>query len=134
VGALLLLLLCKGLAYVAGLGAFRGGPTFPALFLGAAGGLALSHLPGLPVVPAVAMGMAAMTAAMLKLPMTAVLVTTMVLGSDGFPVIPLTIVAVVVAYVAQIWLGPAPVPAGEPGRAPDLPAPRRSDSPATRPG
>src|SRR3954451_20825832 len=135
VGALLLLLLCKGLAYVAGLSAFRGGPTFPALFLGAAGGIALSHLPGLPVVPAVAMGMAAMTAAMLKLPMTAVLVTTMILGSDGFPVIPLTIVAVVVAYVAQVWLTPPPVPGGEPVRAPDLPAPRRPRGrPRARPG
>jgi H+/Cl- antiporter ClcA len=132
VAALLLLLLCKGLAYVAGLSAFRGGPTFPALFLGATGGVALSHLPGLTVVPAIAMGMAAMTAAMLKLPMTAVLVTTLFLGSDGFPVIPLTIVAVVVAYIAQVWLGPAPaapVPEGAPGHAapsasPAMPLPR----------
>ena len=111
VAALLLLLLCKGLAYVAALSAFRGGPTFPALFLGAAGGLALAHLPGLSVVPAVAMGMAAMTAAMLRLPMTAVLITTLFLGTDGFPVVPLVIVAVVVAYVTEIWLGPAPAAA-----------------------
>ena len=109
VGALLLLLLAKGLGYVAALSAFRGGPTFPALFLGAAGGLALSHLPGLPMVPAIAMGMGAMTAGILRLPMSAVLITTLFLGSDGFPVIPLTIVAVV-AYVGQLWLTPAPTP------------------------
>ena len=36
--ALLLLLACKGLAYGVSLSSFRGGPTFPALFLGAAGG------------------------------------------------------------------------------------------------
>jgi H+/Cl- antiporter ClcA len=139
VAALLLLLLCKGLAYVGGLSAFRGGPTFPALYLGAAGGIALSHLPGLSLVPAIAMGMAAMTAAMLKLPMTAVLVTTMLLGTDGFPVIPLTIVAVVVAYVAQLWLGPAPTPAAPPTPAgqpatgsPDMPAPRTAEPEPTR--
>jgi hypothetical protein len=64
--------------------------------------------------------------------MTAVLVTTLFLGSDGFPVIPLTIVAVVVAYIAQVWLGPppaAPVPEGAPGHAapsasPAMPLPR----------
>ena len=61
VAALLLLLACKGLAYGLSLGAFRGGPVFPAMFLGAAGGIALSHLPGLPLVPAVAMGIGAMS-------------------------------------------------------------------------
>jgi len=122
------LLLCKGLAYTAALGAFRGGPTFPAMFLGAAGGIALSHLPGLTLVPALAMGLGAMTAAMLRLPMTAVLLTTLFLGSDGFPVTPLTIVAVVVAHVAGVWLAPRQAEAtGEPdtgaGAAP-VPQPR----------
>jgi len=49
VGALLLLVACKGLAYGLSLSAFRGGPVFPAMFIGAAGGMALSHLPGLPL-------------------------------------------------------------------------------------
>ena len=61
VGALLLLLVCKGLAYGGSLSSFRGGPIFPAMFLGAAGGLALSHLPGLPLVAGAAMGIGAMT-------------------------------------------------------------------------
>ena len=47
VGALLLLVLCKGLAYGISLSAFRGGPVFPAMFIGAAGGMAMSHLPGM---------------------------------------------------------------------------------------
>ena len=51
VGALLLLIACKGLACGVSLSSFRGGPTFPALFIGAAGGIALSHLPGLPQWP-----------------------------------------------------------------------------------
>jgi H+/Cl- antiporter ClcA len=50
VGALLLLLVCKSLAYGVSLSSFRGGPVFPSLFVGAVGGMALSHLPGLPLV------------------------------------------------------------------------------------
>jgi H+/Cl- antiporter ClcA len=99
VGALLLLLVCKGLAYALSLGSFRGGPVFPAMFLGAAGGVALSQLPGLPLVAGVAMGIAAMSVVMLTLPLTSVLLATLLLFSDGIAVMPLVIVAVVVAYV-----------------------------------
>ena len=109
VGALLLLMACKGLAYGVSLSGFRGGPTFPAMFLGAVGGVALSHLPGLPLVDGVAIGIGAMTAVMLRLPLTSVLLATVLLGSDGLAVTPLVIVAVVVAYVASARLAPAPV-------------------------
>jgi H+/Cl- antiporter ClcA len=104
VGALLLLVLCKGLAYTLALAGFRGGPTFPAMFLGAAGGMALSHAPGLPLTAGVAMGLAAMTAGMLRLPMTAVLLATLLLGAAGFSVMPLTIVAAIIAYLTANWL------------------------------
>ena len=56
VGTLLLLIVGKGVAWGLSLGAFRGGPTFPAMFIGAAGGLAASHLPGLPMSAARARG------------------------------------------------------------------------------
>jgi H+/Cl- antiporter ClcA len=134
VGALVLLVLCKGLAYSAALAGFRGGPTFPAMFLGAAGGVALSHLPGLAVVPAAAMGIGAMTAAMLRLPLTAVLLTTLFLGSDGFPVMPVTIVAVVVAYLTANRLTPpaaAPAAADQP-TGPEQPVAAGQDVPAPR--
>ena len=108
VGALLLLIACKSLAYAGSLVAFRGGPTFPAIFLGAAGGIALSHLPGLSLVPAIAMGLGATAAAMLQLPLTSVLVATIILGTDGFTVMPLVIVAVTVSYVASARLAPRP--------------------------
>ena len=124
VGALLLLLVYKGLAYGASLSGFRGGPTFPALFLGAAGGMALSHLPGLPLIYGVAMGIGAMCAVMLRLPMTSVLLATLLLSSDGLEVMPLAIVAVVVAYVASARLAPAPAPAtGAPRSAAATPTP-----------
>jgi len=108
VGALLLLLVCKGLAYAASLSSFRGGPTFPAMFLGAVGGVALSHLPGLPLVYGVAMGIGAMTVVMLRLPLTSVLLATLLLSSDGLQVMPLAIVAVAVAYVTSARLTPSP--------------------------
>ncbi len=120
VGALLLLIVCKGLAYGASLSSFRGGPTFPAMFLGAVGGVALSHLPGLPMVDGVAMGIGAMTVVMLRLPLTSVLLATLLLESDGLQVMPLVIVAVTVAYVvsARITPSPAAAPAGAPDRQP----------------
>ncbi|MEU0133219.1 chloride channel protein [Streptomyces sp. NPDC006296] len=99
VGTLLLLLVCKALAYAASLSAFRGGPIFPSMFLGAAGGLALSHLPGLDPTSGFAVGIGAMCVAMLRLPMTSVLLATLLLGAQGITVMPLVIVAVVVSYV-----------------------------------
>ena len=93
VGALLLLLVCKGLAYGVSLSGFRGGPTFPALFLWAVGGAALSHPPGLPLVYSVAMGIGGLCAVMLRLPLTSVLLATLLLSSDGLEVMPLAIVA-----------------------------------------
>jgi len=106
VGALLLLLACKTLAYGVSRGSFRGGPIFPALFIGTVGGLAMSHLPGLPLVAGVAMGIGAMTAAVMKLPLTSVLLTGLLLLSDAVKVMPVVIVAVVVAYVAVAHIEP----------------------------
>jgi len=110
-GALVLLVVCKGIAYAIALSSFRGGPTFPGMFIGAAGGIALSHLPGLPMIAGAAIGIGAMTAGMLQLPITAVLLTTLFLGTDGIKTMPLVIVAVVVSFVLSKWLaGPPPEP------------------------
>src|SRR5690348_16090385 len=128
VGALLLLLACKALAYGTSLSSFRGGPIFPAMFIGAAGGMVLSHLPGLPLVAGVAMGIGAMSATMLRLPLTSVLLATLLLASDGLQVIPLAIVSVVVAYVVSIRLTPAP--AGDAAAEPS-PEPAGATPPAS---
>lgn len=106
VATLLLLLVCKTLAYGVSRGSFRGGPIFPALFIGTAGGVAMSHLPGLPLVAAVAMGIGAMMAAVLKLPLTSVLLASLLLLSDAVKVMPLVIVTVVIAYVAVAHIEP----------------------------
>jgi H+/Cl- antiporter ClcA len=103
-GAVLLLILCKSVAYSLSLSAFRGGPVFPAMFIGAAIGVATADLPGLDLVPAVAMGIGAVATVMLRLPLTAVLLATLLLLSDGLQAMPLVIVAVVVALVATARL------------------------------
>jgi len=105
-GALVLLIACKAIGYSVSLSGFRGGPTFPAIFIGAVGGAALAHLPGLPLVPALGMGIGAMTACMLRLPLTSVLLATVLLFSDGVAILPLVIVAVAVAYVTMVRLDP----------------------------
>jgi H+/Cl- antiporter ClcA len=118
VGALLLLIVCKGLAYALCLSSFRGGPIFPAIFIGAAAGVAAAELPGMSVVPGVAMGMAAMTTVMLGLPLTSTLVAALLLGAPGLNALPLVIVAVVVAHVVNARLSPAPAaPTESPARA-----------------
>jgi H+/Cl- antiporter ClcA len=108
VGALALLLVCKGLAYTGCLSSFRGGPTFPAAFLGAGGGILLSHLPGLPMIAGAAMGIGALSTVMLNgLPLTSVLFVEILFPSDAIAVAPLVIVAVVVSHVLAVWLAPA---------------------------
>ncbi|MGE5288187.1 MAG: chloride channel protein [Micromonosporaceae bacterium] len=128
----LLLLVCKGLAYGASMSGFRGGPVFPALFGGAVGGTGLSHLPGLPLVPAVAMGMGAMSVVMLRLPLTSVVLATLLLQSDGLAVTPLVIVAVVIAYVVSARITPAPA-GGPSAQATPAPGPGHSSAPGVGP-
>ena len=106
VGALVLLVACKGLAYGLSLSCFRGGPTFPALFIGAAGGIALSHAPGLPMIAGAGMGIGAMSVTMLNLPLTSVLLVSVFLEADALSLMPIVIVAVVVAYVTSARLSP----------------------------
>jgi H+/Cl- antiporter ClcA len=123
-GALVLLVAFKSLAYGVSLSGFRGGPTFPAMFIGAAGGIALSHLPGLPMIAGVAMGIGAMTVAVLKLPLTSVMLASLFLQADSLALMPLVIVAVVVSYVVTARVTPAP--AAEPAPAPGQPEPAPS--------
>jgi H+/Cl- antiporter ClcA len=117
VGALVLLMICKGVAYTLALSCFRGGPTFPGMFIGGAGGIALSHLPGLPMIAGAAMGIGAMTVVMLGLPLTSVLLVDIFLSADSLALTPIVIVAVVVAYVASARLAPPPdaPPSAAPG-------------------
>ena len=70
VATLLLLGFCKILMYGISLSAFRGGPIFPAMLIGAVLGMAMGGLPGMDMAPAIAMGIGAMCVAMLDVPLT----------------------------------------------------------------
>jgi H+/Cl- antiporter ClcA len=108
-GVMILLVVCKGLAYGMSLSAFRGGPVFPAMFIGAALGIAVSGLPGMDLAPAIGMGIGAMCSAMLRLPLTSTLLAVLLMGVDGLAVTPQVVVAVVVAFVVS-YLLPTPGP------------------------
>ena len=110
--ALALLVVFKGLAWAISLGSFRGGPTFPALFLGAAGGLMAAQLPGYSITPAVAVGIGAAVASVLRLPLSAVVLAAFLTAKSGAGSLPLVIVGVVVAYVITTVLSPPPASAG----------------------
>ena len=132
---LVLLIACKTLVYGLSLSAFRGGPVFPSMFIGAALGIAASGLPGMNLAPAIGMGIGAMCAAMLRLPLTSTLLAILLLGADGLSVTPEMIVAVVVAFVVTNVLPvPGPkeptLPPADTRPAPPPPPrpPRRSDS------
>jgi H+/Cl- antiporter ClcA len=98
------LLILKGLAWCLSLGTFRGGPTFPALFLGTTAGLLAAHLPGLSQTPAIAILMAAACTSMLGLPLSSVVITLLLLSPAGLGVSPLIIVAVTTAYITTHML------------------------------
>lgn len=108
-GVLVLLAACKTLAYGLSLSAFRGGPVFPAMFIGAVLGVAASELPGMTLAPAIGVGIGAMCAAMLRLPLTSTLLATLLLGSDGVSVTPQVVVAVAAAFLVTTTL-PVPRP------------------------
>jgi H+/Cl- antiporter ClcA len=121
ISALLLLLLFKGLAWGLSLGSFRGGPTFPALFIGAAAGVLASHLPGFDLTGAIAVGMGAGAVSVLRLPLSCVVLASLLVSKSGAGAEPLIIVGVVVAYLVTIGLERAVGP-GRGGSAAALPA------------
>ena len=69
------------------------------MFIGAAVGIAASGSARHDLAPAIAMGIGAMCAAMLRLPLTSTLLATLLLGIDGVIVTPQVVVAVAVAFV-----------------------------------
>jgi len=109
VWVLILLILGKGLVYSLSLSAFRGGPVFPSMFIGAAIGIATAELPGMDPAAAIGMGIGAMCAAMLRLPLTATLLAVLLMGTDGVAVTPQVVVAVAVSFVVTSLL-PVPGP------------------------
>jgi chloride channel protein, CIC family len=90
------------------------------MFIGAAIGVAASWLPGMNLAAGIGMGIGAMCAAMLRLPLTSTLLAVVLMGVDGVAVTPQVVVAVVVAFVISNVL-PVPGP-----KTPE--APRQAES------
>jgi H+/Cl- antiporter ClcA len=105
-GVLVLLVLAKGLAYALSLGAgFRGGPVFPAIAIGVATAMvAADVLPGLHTTPAVAAGIAAGTTAVLRVPFTAVLLVSLLVGPSAFDVAPIAVLAAAMGWLVATML------------------------------
>ena len=123
VGAVLLLLVAKGLAYGLALGSFRGGPVFPGLFLGAAAGVIAAKLPGFDLTPAVAVGMGAATVAVLRLPLSSLVLAGVLTSTAGLGDNALIILGVAVSYLVATMLTPRepadqPAASAEPSPAP----------------
>jgi H+/Cl- antiporter ClcA len=101
---LVALFVFKAAAWGLSLGAFRGGPTFPAIFLGVVAGLALADLPGYGETPAIAALVGAACVSVLRLPLSSVMIALLLCVENGFEVAPLVIVGVVAAYIASLTL------------------------------
>jgi H+/Cl- antiporter ClcA len=134
VGVLLLLLLCKGAAYGLCLGSFRGGPTFPAIFLGGVLGVLAGHLPGLGTVPGLGICMAAGMVAILRLPVTSVLLIVLLLGPAATSQMPVVMIATVTALVVVETLDRRRAPRGDAHPAATGPTPAPDTAPDTATG
>lgn len=103
-GTVLVILVGKAIAYGMALGSgFRGGPIFPATFLGVAVAVLASLLiSSVSVTPLVAAGIAASAAAMIKLPATSALLGALLVGAIGAAVAPFAIVGAVIGLVIRL--------------------------------
>ena len=111
-GIVIVLLVAKGLAYAICLGCgFRGGPVFPAIFVGVGiamlAALALDQSPTLAVAVGTAAGMAAAT----RLVISALVVATLLVGSAGADALPAAVLAAAAAWMTVTALEPRPAPA-----------------------
>lgn len=99
----LLLLILKALGYAVSLGSgFRGGPIFPALFLGVAVGMfAALVLPRLDTTPAVACAVAAASAAATRLPFASAALSMIMVGTAGPATTVMTILGSVTGYLVM---------------------------------
>jgi H+/Cl- antiporter ClcA len=110
---LVLVLVAKALAFAVCLGCgFRGGPVFPAIFLGIALAMLAVILFDVSPTLAVAAGTAAGTAAMARLLFAALLFGALLVGSASLDVIPAAVLAAAAAWVTMTALerraGPRP--------------------------
>ena len=122
VSLVLILLVAKGIAYAISLGCgYRGGPIFPAIFLG----VALASIPvvvlGTSPTLAVAVGAASGMAAQTRLLFSPILLAALLVGHNGIDTISASVLAATAAWLTATMLaGRSAAPAPDP--APATPA------------
>jgi H+/Cl- antiporter ClcA len=105
----LILLVAKGLAYAVSMGCgFRGGPVFPAIFLGIALATLLVIWFDLSTTLAVGVGAAAGTAAVTRMLLTPMLFASLLVGRPGVDAVPAIVIAAAAAWLAMAVLEPLP--------------------------
>jgi len=116
---LVAVLLVKALAYAISLGSgFRGGPVFPAIFVGTAVAVVVGNLIDMSPTAAVAIGAACGMAAFTRLVVTSLMFAVLLTGVNGAGAIPAatlaTVTAWIVAFVIDRRRGPIAPPATHP--------------------
>jgi H+/Cl- antiporter ClcA len=103
-------LFAKALAYAISIGAgFRGGPVFPAIFIGVAvGTLATAIDSSFSITAGVAVGVAAAGAAGLRAPFFGALLATLLVGTPGLNATPLIVIGAVLAWLLALAVTPQP--------------------------
>jgi H+/Cl- antiporter ClcA len=109
----LVLLAAKGLAYAISLGAgFRGGPIFPAVFIGVALASLGVTVAGMSPTLAIAVGSSAGMAAQTRLLISPLLFAALLVGPSGADAMPAAVLAAVSAWILVGRLDPAPARRG----------------------
>lgn len=102
--AVVVIVVGKGIAYSVALGGgLRGGPIFPATFLGVGVGvLVFLLLPFSSLSPLVAVGIAASAAAMIKMPATSALLAALLVAGAGAAIAPFAILGAVIGFLIRM--------------------------------
>jgi H+/Cl- antiporter ClcA len=106
VGIVVAIVAIKALGYAVSLGSgMRGGPIFPATFLGVGIGVLFALIfSGTAVAPLAAAGIAATATAMIRLPFTSAMLALLLIGGAGMEVAPFAIIGAVVGFIVRQWL------------------------------
>lgn len=105
VTTIVLLLVLKAAAWSISMGAFRGGPVFPAVFVGTVGGLLAAEVTGLATSAAIPAVVGASLVAILRLPLAAAVIALLLGSGAGLVATPLVVVAIVISYLVVTALG-----------------------------
>ncbi len=102
-GVVVAIVALKAVGYAISLGGgMRGGPIFPATFLGVGVGVVFALVfTGVPVSPLATAGIAAAATAMIRLPFTSAMLALLLIGGAGMDVAPFAIIGSVVGFAVR---------------------------------